>query len=58
MNKIWGYLKEKDTENQKKLLYKIFKSYDKDNNNEIDKNECIELFSDFLKGLFYFFFFN
>jgi len=51
MNNVKEYLQARDDQDKQLLiLYKIFKSYDLDGNNQIDKRECIPFFMDFLKG--------
>ncbi|KAG2388985.1 hypothetical protein C9374_014385 [Naegleria lovaniensis] len=45
------YLSATDQEQQLLVLYRLFKTYDLDGNNQIDRKEVIPLFMDFLKEL-------
>ncbi|KAL9652791.1 hypothetical protein ABK040_010823 [Willaertia magna] len=51
MNHIREFFVQKTPQRQYLLLYKIFKAYDTDNNNQIDSAECVPFFLDFLKEL-------
>ena len=46
------YIESKDEDEQLLILYQVFKNYDLDGNNAIDKRELIPFFMDFLKGLY------
>ena len=48
---IFQLLNAKDEDEQLLILYQVFKNYDLDGNNAIDKRELIPFFMDFLKGL-------
>ncbi|EFC37353.1 predicted protein [Naegleria gruberi] len=45
------YIESKDEDEQLLILYQVFKNYDLDGNNAIDKRELIPFFMDFLKVL-------